>query len=1264
MEWDVFICHASEDKKAIALPLKEGLEKQGVKTWYDIDSSQLGDSFNKIINNAINNSKFGVIIFSKSFFYKDYPQKELSAFIEKESKGKKVILPVLHNITEEELRLKYPILADRRAISTTKAIEEIVEEIVQVLNNDLSYTEIHIKKFWSDNKIICRIQENKKIYIIFEKILESLDKVFSEKYTWEKKAPFYADSYEIILKANISFFDEKKFPAKLFSIPTNEVDCLLLAVAIEMNSRLMGTNANASDFIHEVEVEYKANNNIYIPEKNFWNLLFFMINTDEEIFSESYNSKIIINLNDKGRLKITNKIYDLKDMSNILKTLNICTLFMPTCEEFEESDYMNKTVYLIQRSQALTISNDISITIEIESIEDSEFNKIYKNINQLICKQAKLNYNTINGEGFEIRAKSFEKTYEKKYRHIDQTLSNKIEFLVKDMSEKYLKLKSPFEIDSKEYITLSIYDEINDFVSSEKLGFIAIGSSGSGKTRTIQHYIEMMNDTHILTIPISPKKYNIKIQNERNDDFRYYNIINLFFKDFFAKKDKINEFDNFLINLNSSLSTKSEKLILILDGINEIDGEVNKIVNLYIELVEFVQVLSKLKLSNIKMILTCRDYSFFQYRKLSSTYPDPKYFYCQQLQETENLAEYYEIKPLTTQQQIEFIDLFFKDESNRNKFKTALKNNAYLQAQFSTPYMIAVAGSVGGDSVSEFGEILMGDIFGKFASAMLQRLNDDSKIFIARKIIKTYIEIILSKNILKRQVTMFTLIEGLGGSKEDKEQAFQIMKELQEINILTYKDSLGECDCIRFTHDRIEEYFIGQYLFEYLQDKDIFLKILNFASRDQVFQGGLLNYFLLCIKHANSYFIEYINISTNYLLTPLPQILFEAFKYASKNNLKMFFNLKRESSRNVFQLFLNGIETSILHKSSYIPFLLFKSIESIIPGYEDSILMKVKYLESLYYMEVSSDYLKAEHMCNLAINIMKENEDILTEEPEICNKIKKLKALIIQNSGELDSSLPEILDIYNYFKLQKKWDLLAETAIDLGMVYRKKTMYDKALEIFDGVLDNNCNLSNSILFRLYMQKGILYKNMMQRELKKPSLNEKNLKKYYNNAIRLFDDALEKIEDNMNIADKIELHTECAETSLKISQFMKDELKNVLGYLDMAEKLLSYYPLPNRNIQYLRIKSKYMDYTGNVKLALDVAIEALNCAQIYKLDYRIFECNYLIGNIILSNVKELSTENIRLGINSLENAIEYCEKYNINDHLDICQKRLTELMKFQ
>jgi hypothetical protein len=135
--YDAFISHASEDKDTIVRPLAEILRKMGFYIWYDEFELRIGDSLRQSIDKGLVNSNYGVVILSKSFFAKNWPQYELNGLTAKEIEGKKVILPVWHEVTKTEI-LKYsPSLADKVAADTSKqTIREIAKSIAQVLYDE------------------------------------------------------------------------------------------------------------------------------------------------------------------------------------------------------------------------------------------------------------------------------------------------------------------------------------------------------------------------------------------------------------------------------------------------------------------------------------------------------------------------------------------------------------------------------------------------------------------------------------------------------------------------------------------------------------------------------------------------------------------------------------------------------------------------------------------------------------------------------------------------------------------------------------------------------------------------------------------------------------------------------------------------------------------------------------------------------------------------------------------------------------------------
>ncbi|HEX3553531.1 MAG TPA: toll/interleukin-1 receptor domain-containing protein [Thermoanaerobaculia bacterium] len=127
--WDIFISHASEDKDQVVRPLAEELRQRGLTVWYDEFSLTLGDSLRQTIDEGLAQSRFGVVVLSRSFFAKEWPQRELGGLISREASVGKVILPILHGVSYEDLAKYSPILADRLAIRSEKGVRALAEAI-------------------------------------------------------------------------------------------------------------------------------------------------------------------------------------------------------------------------------------------------------------------------------------------------------------------------------------------------------------------------------------------------------------------------------------------------------------------------------------------------------------------------------------------------------------------------------------------------------------------------------------------------------------------------------------------------------------------------------------------------------------------------------------------------------------------------------------------------------------------------------------------------------------------------------------------------------------------------------------------------------------------------------------------------------------------------------------------------------------------------------------------------------------------------------
>ncbi len=92
-----------------------------VQIFYDKESLEWGDNWKNRILNGTKNAEFAIIVISSNFFDREWTERELNEFLNRQNRnGQKLILPILHNITAEQLKEKYPSVADIQAISSSK----------------------------------------------------------------------------------------------------------------------------------------------------------------------------------------------------------------------------------------------------------------------------------------------------------------------------------------------------------------------------------------------------------------------------------------------------------------------------------------------------------------------------------------------------------------------------------------------------------------------------------------------------------------------------------------------------------------------------------------------------------------------------------------------------------------------------------------------------------------------------------------------------------------------------------------------------------------------------------------------------------------------------------------------------------------------------------------------------------------------------------------------------------------------------------------
>ncbi len=133
--YDVFISHANSDKSDYVNQLVLAIKKLGINIFYDSDVLSWGDNWKDTILSGTEKSEFAIIVISERFFGREWTERELSEFLQRQNiMNQKIVLPLLHNITFEQLKMEYPAL---QYIQSIRSDEYSLEEIAIFLAKEL-----------------------------------------------------------------------------------------------------------------------------------------------------------------------------------------------------------------------------------------------------------------------------------------------------------------------------------------------------------------------------------------------------------------------------------------------------------------------------------------------------------------------------------------------------------------------------------------------------------------------------------------------------------------------------------------------------------------------------------------------------------------------------------------------------------------------------------------------------------------------------------------------------------------------------------------------------------------------------------------------------------------------------------------------------------------------------------------------------------------------------------------------------------------------
>lgn len=131
--YDLFLCHAWDDRRETATELHNLLEAEDVSVWFSEKDIVLGQPFMREIDKGLAKTRIGLVLITPAFLRRiesgGVSEKELSELLSRD-----LLIPVAHGVTYDEIRSVSPLLGSRNGLSTEEdPMEAIAKKVAELI---------------------------------------------------------------------------------------------------------------------------------------------------------------------------------------------------------------------------------------------------------------------------------------------------------------------------------------------------------------------------------------------------------------------------------------------------------------------------------------------------------------------------------------------------------------------------------------------------------------------------------------------------------------------------------------------------------------------------------------------------------------------------------------------------------------------------------------------------------------------------------------------------------------------------------------------------------------------------------------------------------------------------------------------------------------------------------------------------------------------------------------------------------------------------
>lgn len=131
--YDLFLCHAWDDRRETATDLHNLLEAADVSVWFSEKDIVLGQPFMREIDKGLAKTRIGLVLITPAFLRRiesgGVSEKELSELLSRD-----LLIPVAHGVTYDEIRSVSPLLGSRNGLSTAEdSMDDIAKKVAELV---------------------------------------------------------------------------------------------------------------------------------------------------------------------------------------------------------------------------------------------------------------------------------------------------------------------------------------------------------------------------------------------------------------------------------------------------------------------------------------------------------------------------------------------------------------------------------------------------------------------------------------------------------------------------------------------------------------------------------------------------------------------------------------------------------------------------------------------------------------------------------------------------------------------------------------------------------------------------------------------------------------------------------------------------------------------------------------------------------------------------------------------------------------------------